>query len=331
MKTPSQLDHVVDRPALRRKLDAVVDHSIALIVAPAGAGKSVLLGQWAEAHPELEFVWLEIVPGDDDPVRFRRRLLNGLAEVDPVFVDVSPLTAMHGEGLGDTFLDDLSVQMTGLPEVIIVLEDLHHLSNAALISDLARLSELLPHNVHLVLSSRADLPIAWSRQRMRLDVMEIRQVDLAFDDMDSAQLLERITGQSFSADSVTALVNRTEGWAAGLQLAGMTLRLHEDPDGFVTRFSGTDRLIADYLSEEVLQAQSPDRRQLLLQMSVPEQMSADLVGYLTGQPNVQGILEELERESMFLVPLDSSRQWYRFHHLFRDLLRFRLRAGLPPV
>jgi len=328
---PSQPVHVVDRPAVRRKLDAVVDHSITLVVAPAGAGKSVLLGQWAGTHPEFQFVWLEIVPGDDDPVRFRRRLLNGLAEVDPAFVDANLLTAMHGEGLGDAFLDDLAIQMTELPEVIIVLEDLHHLSNAALISDLARLSELLPRNVHLVLSSRADLPIAWSRQRMRLDVMEIRQVDLAFDDTDSAELLERITGQSFSADSVTALVNRTEGWAAGLQLAGMTLRLHEDPDDFVTQVSGTDRLIADYLSEEVLQAQSPDRRQLLLQMSVPDEMSADLIGYLTGTPNVQGILEELERESMFLVPLDSSREWYRFHHLFRDLLRFRLRAEDPDL
>ena len=166
---------------------------------------------------------------------------------------------------------------------------------------------------------------------MRLDVMEIRQADLAFDDRDSAELLERMTGRSFSADSVTALVNRTEGWAAGLQLAGMTLRLHEDPDDFVTQFSGTDRLIADYLSEEVLQAQSSDRRRLLLQMSVPDQMSADLIRYLTGTPNAQGILEELERESMFLVPLDTSREWYRFHHLFRDLLRFRLRAEDPEL
>ncbi len=310
-------------------MDAVVDHDIALIVAPAGAGKSVLLAQWAGSHPELEFVWLEIAPSDDDPMRFGRRLLNGLAGVEPAFVDVSALTSIHGEGLGDAFLDDLAMQMAELPEVIIVLEDLHHLSNAALISDLARLSELLPRNVHLVLSSRADLPIAWSRQRMRLDVMEIRQLDLAFDDRDSAELLERITGQAFSPDSVTALVNRTEGWAAGLQLAGMTLRRHEDPGGFVTQFSGTDRLIADYLSEEVLQAQSGDRRQLLIQMSVPEEMSADLIGHLTGTPNVQGILEELERESMFLVPLDSSREWYRFHHLFRDLLRFRLRAEDP--
>jgi LuxR family transcriptional regulator, maltose regulon positive regulatory protein len=331
MKAPSQPAHVVDRPALRQKLDAVVDHDIALIVAPAGAGKSVLLAQWAETRPELQFVWIEIVTSDDDPVRFGRRLLRGLAEVDRRFDDVSPLASVHGEGLGDAFLDDLAMQMKDLPEVIVVLEDLHHLSNAALIGDLARLADLLPRNVHLVLSSRADLPIAWSRQRMRLDVTEIRQADLAFDKTDSAELLERITGHSLSQDSVTALVNRTEGWAAGLQLAGMTLRLHEDPVGFVTQFSGTDRLVADYLSEEVLQAQSSDRRALLLQMSVPDAMSADLIGSLTGARNVQGVLEELERESMFLVPLDSTREWYRFHHLFRDLLRFRLRAEDPEL
>ena len=150
--------------------------------------------QWAATHPELQFVWLEI-SSDDDPVRFRRRLLRGLAEIDPSFVDLTPLTSMHGEGLGDALLDDLATQMTELPEVILVLDDLHHLSNAALVADLGRLVDLLPPNVHLVLSSRADLPIAWSRHRMRLDITEIRQVDLAFDETDSAELLERITGQ----------------------------------------------------------------------------------------------------------------------------------------
>jgi LuxR family maltose regulon positive regulatory protein len=328
MKTPA---HVVDRPALRRKLDAVVDHSLTLVVAPAGAGKSVLVAQWAETHPELEFAWLEIVSSDDDPVRFCRRLLSALAHIDPAFGDLNPLASIHGEGLGEALLVDLAAQMTELPELIVVLEDLHHLSNSALIADLGRLVELLPPNVHLVLSSRADLPIAWSRRRMRLGITEIRQADLAFDETDSAELLERITGYTFSADSVRALVDRTEGWAAGLQLAGMTLRIHDDPDDFVTQFHGTDRLVADYLSEEVLQAQSADRRHLLLQMSVPAEVSADLISFLTGTPHAQSVLEECERDSMFLVPLDSTREWYRFHHLFRDLLRFRLRAEDPEL
>jgi LuxR family maltose regulon positive regulatory protein len=310
-------------------LDEVVEHPLALVVAPAGSGKSVLLAQWSETHPELDFVWLEIVASDDDPVRFSSRLLSGLAEVDPALADLAPLISMHGGGLGGALLEALAVEMFELPEVIIVLDDLHNLSNSVLIADLGHLVELLPPNVHLVLSSRVDLPIAWSRHRLRQEIIEIRQADLAFDEIHSAELLERITGQQFGPDSVTVLVDRTEGWAAGLQLAGMTLRTYPDSSDFVAQFGGTDRLISDYLSEEVLDAQPDDRRRFLLRISVLDEMCADLIGHLTGEPHAQQILEELERESMFLVPLDSRRQWYRFHHLFRDLLRFRLRAEDP--
>ena len=130
---------------------------------------------------------------------------------------------------------------------------------------------------------------------------------------------------------MSVLVNRTEGWAAGLQLAGVTLRLHPDAEAFVTQFSGDDRLIADYLTEEVLEAQTEGRRKLLLHISVLDEMCADLVSHLTGESNAQLVLEELERESMFLVALDTRREWFRFHHLFRDLLRFRLQAEDPPA
>ena len=147
--------------------------------------------------------------------------------------------------------------------MVIVLDDLHHLSNSVLISDLERLANLLPPNIHLVLSTRTDLPIAWSRHRVSDQLTEIRQSDLALDDIDSAAVLEHIIGRALGTDSVAALVARTEGWAAGIQLAGMTLRLYDDADEFITQFSGDDRLIADYLSEEVLQAQPHDRRELL--------------------------------------------------------------------
>jgi LuxR family maltose regulon positive regulatory protein len=167
--------------------------------------------------------------------------------------------------------------------VVIVLDDLHHLSNSVLISDLGRLADLLPPNIHLVLSTRTDLPIAWSRHRVSDQVTEIRQSDLALDDIDSAALLEHITGRALGTDSVANLVARTEGWAAGLQLAGMTLRLYDDADEFITQFSGDDRLIADYLSEEVLQAQPHDRRELLLRVSVLDTMCAELVAVLTGE------------------------------------------------
>ncbi len=321
----------VDRAALRQRLDEALARPLTLIVAPAGAGKSVLLAQWAATHPELAFVWLDVGVDDDDPVRFAQRLLFGLGRINPDFADLADLTSLHGGGLGTPLLEALEAQLGDLPEVVVVLDDLHHLSNAVLMADLGRLANLLPPNIHLVLSTRTDLPIAWSRHRVRDQLTEIRQSDLALDETDSALLLERITGRSLGPDRVATLVARTEGWAAGLQLAGMTLRLFDDPDDFITQFSGDDRLIADYLSEEVLLAQPGDRRELLLRISVLDTMNADLVTLLTGEPSPQLVLEQLERESMFLVPLDTRRTWFRFHLLFREMLRFKLRAEKPDL
>jgi LuxR family maltose regulon positive regulatory protein len=328
---PTAPAYAVDRRSLRRRLDETLVRALTLIVAPAGAGKSVLLAQWAATHPELAFVWMEVGVDDDDPVRFSQRLLSGLAAINPDFADLTALTSLHGGGLGVPLLEALEAQLAELTEVVIVLDDLHHLSNSVLISDLGRLANLLPPNIHLVLSTRTDLPIAWSRHRVSDQLTEIRQSDLALDDIDSAALLEHFTGRALGTDSVATLVARTEGWAAGIQLAGMTLRLYDDADEFITQFSGDDRLIADYLSEEVLQAQPPDRRELLLRVSVLDTMCADLIAVLTGESNPQLVLEELERESMFLVPLDTHRGWFRFHHLFRDMLRFKLRAERPAV
>jgi LuxR family transcriptional regulator, maltose regulon positive regulatory protein len=324
-------EHAVDRAALRTRLDQALVRPLTLIVAPAGSGKSVLLAQWAASHPELAFVWLEIDLDDDDPVRFSQRLLSGLAAIHSDFADLTALTSLHGGGLGTPLLEALEAQLPDLPEVVIVLDDLHHLSNSDLISDLGRFANLLPSNVHLMLSTRTDLPISWSRHRVSDHLTELRQSDLALDDVDAATLLERITGRTLGVDRVSTLVARTEGWAAGLQLAGMTLRLYDDSDEFITQFSGDDRLIADYLSDEVLQAQPSHRRELLLRMSVLDTMCADLVSLLTDEASPQLVLEDLERDSMFLVPLDTRREWYRFHHLFRDLLRFKLRAEQPNV
>ncbi len=289
----------------------------------------MLLAQWARTHPEVDLVWLEVAVEDNDPVRFSRRLLEGLAAINPDVADLAALVSLHGGGLGEPMLEAFETQLEEFPEVLIVLDDLHHLSNANLVSDLGSLAQLIPPNIHLVLSTRTDLPIAWSRHRLKQELTEIRQADLALDEADSSLLLERITGRTLGPDGVASLVARTEGWAAGLQLAGMTLRLYHDSDEFITQFSGDDRLIADYLSEEVLQSLSNDRRQLLLRVSVLDKMCSELVSHLTGEPNAQLVLDQLERESMFLVSLDGHRQWFRFHHLFRDMLRFTLRAEQP--
>jgi LuxR family maltose regulon positive regulatory protein len=321
--------HAVDRPELRRVLDEALAHSLTLVVAPAGAGKTVLLAQWVATHPELDFVWLEVAVDDNDPVRFSHRLLQGFTAINPDFADLIPLVSLNGGGLGMPLLEAFEAQLADLPQVVVVLDDLHHLSNSVLLADLSGLVDRLPPNVHLVISTRTDLPMAWSRHLFAQEVTEIRQSDLALDDVDSALLLKHITGRSLGSDGVATLVARTEGWAAGLQLAGMTLRLYEDCDEFITQFSGDDRLIADYLSQEVLDALPGDRCELMLQISVLDGMCAELIGHLTGVRNGQFVLEELERESMFLVALDTHRQWFRFHHLFRDMLRYKLRAEHP--
>jgi len=307
-------------------LDKALTSQLTLIVAPAGAGKSVLLAQWMNTHSELEFVWLDVAADDDDPVRFSQRLLREFSKINRDFKDLGSLVSLHGGGLGTALLEALESQLAELPEVVVILDDLHHLSNSILVSDLGALVNRLPPNVHLVLSTRTDLPIAWSRHRLGQKFTEIRQSDLALDTSESALLLEQITGRTLGDESIAILVARTEGWAAGLQLAGMTLRAYPDPDQFIIDFGGDDRLITDYLSEEVLQAQSDDRRDFLLRISVLDRICADLVGHLTGAPNPQKVLDELERDSMFLLPLDTHRRWFRLHHLFRDMLRFTLRA-----
>ena len=316
----------VDRPELIRRLDRALERPLSLVVAPAGSGKTVLLTQWVARHPETAVAVLSLEPSDDDPVRFARRLLATLARLDEGVADVGTQVSLTGDGVGLAFVEALAAQLAGFPETAIIIDDLHRLSNAGLLADLGALVQLLPRHVHLILASRTDLPLAWSRHRLRHDVLEIRQSDLAFDGVQAGELVCRVSGRPVPDEGVAALVRRTEGWAAGLQLAALTLQGQDDPGAIIAGFSGQDRLVADYLSGEVLEAQPERVRDFLLHASVADELCADLATELTREPAAQLLLEDLERQSMFLVPLDAKRQWYRFHHLFRDLLRYRLRV-----
>ena len=319
-------DDLVDRPALRHRLDDALSLPLTLLVAQAGAGKTVLLRQWVASHPELAFVWIDVESADDDPVRFTRRLLAGLSEVRPGMQRFSRHSALNAGGLGGSLVNTLAAELAELRTTVIVLDDLHHLANATLLADIGRLVAALPPDVHVVMSTRVDPPIAWSGLRLRNRLLEIRQADLVMTEDESAHLLATITHREVSPGTLAVLTARTEGWAAGLQLAALTLRFHRDPDGFVAEFGGTDRLVAEYLSEEVLDALPGGSRELLLRMSPLDTMSAELVDHVLDRSDGRLLLERLERESMFVLALDAHREQFRFHHLFRDLLRYRLRT-----
>ncbi|ANJ28353.1 LuxR C-terminal-related transcriptional regulator [Agromyces aureus] len=319
-------EYLVERPDLLRRLDHARDLPLTMIVAPAGAGKTVLLQQWAAATPGLAMAWIGIEPDDDDPMRFSRRLLAALSAVRTRIGGLMRLSALGAGGLGDPFLDHLATELASFPETVIVLDDLHHLSNRTLLADIGRLVAAIPPNVHLVIATRSDPPIAWSRLRLRNRMHELRQLDLAMTRDESAELLARITRRDIGPDAVDAIASRTEGWAAGLQLAGLTLKFQGESEEFVAELSGSDRLIAEYLTEEVLDALSDSTRTLLLRMSALDVMTAELVDHVLGRTDAQQLFEQLEHESMFLVAIDQRRTRVRFHHLFRDLLRYRLRA-----
>ena len=219
--------------------------------------------------------------------------------------------------------------MAPLPPTVIAFDNLHRITNPHLVAELGRFIERAPRQVHCVIATRVDPPMPLSRFRLHGDLLELRRHDLAFTLDEATTLLERLTGKALPRDHVRVLWERTEGWAAGLQLAGLNLRQHDDADAFVADFGGSDRLVADYLGQEVLASLSPDRRRVLLQLSALDDMCAGLVQATTGYERAQSLLHALERESMFLVPLDSRGEWFRFHHLFRELLRSRLRDDSP--
>lgn len=320
---------LVDRPDLLRRMDHALELPLTMIVAQAGAGKTVLLQQWTSSC-EHAIAWIDLEAEDDDPMRFARRLVAALSESGADLSGIARLSALGGGGLGAPFVETLTSELASFPETVIVLDDLHHLSNVVLLADIGRLAAALPRSIHLVIATRVDPPIPWSRLRLRGRMHELRQLDLAMTHDESAELLSRITRRDIGPGAVDAILSRTEGWAAGLQLAGLTLKFQDEgSDEFVAELAGSDRLIAEYLTEEVLDALPERSRSLLLRMSPLDVMTAELVDHVLERDDAQRLFERLEHESLFLVAIDAGRTRVRFHHLFRDLLRYRLRSEDP--
>src|SRR3984957_7172929 len=273
--------------------------------------------------------WLALDGGDNAPARFWRYAVAALDRARPGLAgQIGALPAGSAEGLVTALINELTAD-PGPDGVVLVLDDYHLVDSGPVHQSVAFLLEHLPPGLRVVVSGRADPPLPLARLRARGQLAELRAADLRFTPEEAAELRGETGGPALPGPAVAALVARTEGWAAGLQLAGLSLRGHPDPAGFVAAFSGSHRFVLDYLADEVLDGQPAEVRAFLLETSVLERLSGELCDAVTGRAGGQAMLAGIERAGLFLVPLDEVRGWWRYHHLFADLLRARLRAEQP--
>jgi LuxR family maltose regulon positive regulatory protein len=320
------------RSRLFRRLDEGMGRPLVLVCTPAGFGKTTLLANWA-AGATLPVAWLSLDPDDNDPMRFWRyvvaaldRVVGGLGEqIVPL---LSPGSGTSTHGVVTALINRLQDQPD---ELALVLDDYHLIESLPIHDSLGFLLSHLPPRLHLIIASRSDPPLPAARLRASGQLAELRAADLRFTPEEAAAFLQEVWKLDLSAQAVASLEARTEGWAVGLQLAALSLQGRPDPDAFLDAFTGTHRYVLDYLSEEVL-GRLPDRvRRFLLETSILERLSGTLCDAVTEGSDGQGMLEELERANLFLVPLDEERRWWRLHHLFADLLRARVLQLQPDL
>ena len=318
----------VPRPRLVEALGEGLARGRVLVCAPAGFGKTALLADWARGGGR-PVAWLGLDGGDSDPARFWRYAVAALDRARPGLAGrVGPLPPPSFEGLVTALINELAAD-PGPDEVLLVLDDYHLVDSGPVHESVAFLLENLPPGLRVVVSSRADPPLPLARLRARGQLAELRAADLRFTSEEAAALLGEAAGPGLPGTAVTALVARTEGWAAGLQLAALSLQGHTDAAGFVAAFSGSHRFVLDYLADEILDSQAGPVRAFLLETSVLERLSGELCDAVTGRAGSQAMLQDIERAGLFLVPLDEVRGWWRYHQLFADLLRARLQAEQP--
>lgn len=303
---------------------------LTLISAPAGFGKTTLVSEWlAEAEradPATRVAWVSLDENDNDPARFFTYLLAALSRAEPALgvTEFDPQVP-----LDETLAALINQLASGEHRIILVLDDFHLIEDATIRDAIAFLIDHLPPQLQLTLASRSDPLLPLARLRTRDELTELRATDLRFTPEEAASFLNRAMGLSLSPQDVAALETRTEGWIAGLQLAALSMRDQTDIPGFIADFAGSNRFVVDYLIEEVLQRAVYDVREFLCQTSILDRLSGPLCDAVTGQTGGSDMLEALERANLFVVPLDGRREWYRYHHLFADVLRSRLLAHGP--
>ncbi len=325
---------IVARHRLIKQLDHELStwRSVTLISAPAGFGKTTLVTEWI-ASCGRPAAWLSLDERDNDVVRFLIYVIRALQTISPSLGDglLDVLQSSQSSPV-ESILTEVLNEIAAIPEDFTFVLDDYHLTDAEPIDEaLSFVVEHLPAQMHLVITTREDPALPLPRLRARNQLIELRAADLRFTPLEAAEFLNQVMDLELSAEDVAALETRTEGWIAGLQLAALSMKGNKDIAGFIQAFAGDHRYIVDYLVEEVLRRQSEDIRSFLLQTSILERLNGSLCDAVTFQPGGKARLEILQRGNLFLIPLDDKRDWYRYHHLFADVLRMHLMTEQPDL
>ena len=333
---PPPRPRVVHRARLIDRLQAGLERApgVILISAPAGFGKTTLVSEWLAGKggvtPPLPIAWLSLDKDDDDLPRFLAYFVAALQTIAPA-VGEATLGALHASQPppADVLLTALLNDLAALGDTVLVLDDYHVIESPPIEEALTFFVDHLPPQFRLVIATREDPPLPLARLRARGQLTELRATDLRFTSAEAADFLNQVMGLNLAAADVAALENRTEGWIAGLQLAAISMQGRSDTGSFIQAFTGSHRFVLDYLMEEVLERQPERVRGFLLQTAILDRLSGDLCNAVTGQQDGKAMLETLERGNLFVIPLDDQRQWYRYHHLFAEVLRAHLQEAQP--
>ena len=332
---PPPRPKIVLRPRLIERLNEGLSTGckLTLISAPAGFGKTTLVSEWI-ASCGRPVAWLSLDEGDNDPARFISYLVKALQTIQAGIGEGLLAALQSPQPLQiETILTTLLNEISTIPEnFLLVLDDYHSIDSQPVDQSLAFLIEHQPPQMHLLIATREDPDLPLARLRARGQCTELRAADLRFTPAEAAEFLNQVMGLNLSAEDIAALEARTEGWIAGLQLAAISMRGHKDAAGFIQSFTGSHRFVMDYLLEEVLHQQPESIQAFLLRTSILDRMCGPLCDAVLLDPSIPGqaTLEYLERANLFIVPQDNERRWYRYHHLFGDLLRKRLGQSLTP-
>ena len=322
---PPLREGIISRPRLIELVNKNIKKKVLLVSAPAGFGKSTLLAEWI-SQTKFPVAWLSLDATENDPISFLTYLISSVQSIyedlgDAVLGALRSPSSPPVNNLLNAWVNEISEHAS---EFVLILDDFHHIQDQGVIDLIGNLTDHQPAQLHLLLASRANLPLSCSRLRARGDLIELGIGNLRFTQEEAITYLRSQLGEKITEVDARTLSERTEGWIAGLQMAVLSMKSSEDVSEYVSIFSAQNRYITDYLLDEVLLRQPEHVRNFLLATSILNKFNAPLCDCVVGADNSQTMLEKLESSGLFLIPLDTTRTWYRYHHLFAELLRKRL-------